>query len=45
MAKAGSRYFTVKFKKREAVALWKTSGCTQAEIAGELGVMSTMLRR
>ena len=44
MAKVGKRYFTPEFK-REAVALWETSGRTQAEIAGELGIMPTMLRR
>ena len=38
MAKVGKRYFTPEFK-REAVALWETSGRTQAEIAGELGIM------
>lgn len=44
MTKVGKRYFTPEFK-REAVALWETSGRTQAEIAGELGIMPTMLRR
>lgn len=44
MARVGKRYFTPEFK-REAVALWETSGRTQAEIAGELGIMPTMLRR
>ena len=44
MAKVGKRYFTPEFKC-EAVALWETSGRTQAEIAGELGIMPTMLRR
>ena len=44
MAKVGKRYFTAEFK-REAVALWDTSGRTQTEVAGELGIMPTMLRR
>lgn len=44
MAKIGKRYFTAEFK-REAVALWETSGRTQTEVAGELGIMPTMLRR
>lgn len=44
MAKVGKWYFTPEFK-RKAVALWETSGRTQAEIAGELGIMPTMLRR
>ena len=44
MAKVGKRYFTAEFK-REAVALWETSGRTQTEVAGELGIMPTMLRR
>ena len=44
MAKVGKRYFTAEFK-REAVALWETSGRTQAEVAGDLGIMPTMLRR
>ena len=40
MAKVGKRYFTAEFK-REAVALWETSGRTQTEVAGELGIMPT----
>lgn len=44
MARVGKRYFTAEFK-REAVALWETSGRTQTEVAGELGIMPTMLRR
>ncbi|SCW34477.1 transposase [Sphingobium faniae] len=43
MAKT-KRRFTDEFK-REAVALWETSGRPQTEIAGELGIMPTMLRR
>ena len=31
--------------KREAVALWETSGRLQTEVAGDLGIMPTMLRR
>ena len=31
--------------KREAVALWQTSGRMQTEVAAELGIMPTMLRR
>jgi transposase len=44
MASTTKRRFTDEFK-REAVALWETSGRTQAEVAGELGIMPTMLRR
>lgn len=44
MAKVGKRYFRPEFK-RETVALWEKSDRTQAEIAGELGIMPTMLRR
>ena len=44
MAKTTKRRFTDEFK-REAVALWETSGRPQTEIAGELGIMPTMLRR
>ena len=44
MASIGKRYFTAEFK-REAVALWETSGRTQTEVASELGIMPTMLRR
>jgi len=38
------RRFTEEFK-REAVALWETSGRMQREVAAELGIMPTMLRR
>lgn len=31
--------------RREAVALWETSGRMQTEVAAELGIMPTMLRR
>lgn len=44
MAKVGKRCISPEFKS-DAVALWETSGRTQAEIAGELGIMPTMLRR
>ncbi len=44
MAKVGKRYFTDEFK-REAVTLWKTSGRMQTDVARELGIMPTMLRR
>ncbi|WP_420794306.1 IS3 family transposase [Sphingosinicella microcystinivorans] len=44
MAKVGKRYFTDEFK-REAVTLWETSGRMQADVARELGIMPTMLRR
>lgn len=44
MAKVGKRYFTDEFK-REAVTLWETSGRLQTDVARELGVMPTMLRR
>ncbi|KQU49880.1 transposase [Sphingomonas sp. Leaf339] len=44
MASTTKRRFTDEFK-REAVALWETSGRPQTEIAGELGIMPTMLRR
>lgn len=44
MAKIGKRHFKAGFM-REAVALWETSGRTQSEIAGELAIMSGMLRR
>ena len=44
MASIGKRYFTAEFK-REAVALWETSGRPQTEVAGELGIMPGMLRR
>ncbi|WP_425326458.1 transposase, partial [Sphingomonas oligophenolica] len=38
------RRFTDEFR-REAVALWETSGRMQTEVAAELGIMPTMLRR
>ena len=44
MTKATKRRFTDEFK-REAVALWETSGRLQTDIARELGTMPTMLRR
>lgn len=44
MASVTKRRFTAEFK-REAVALWETSGRQQTEIAAELGIMPTMLRR
>lgn len=44
MASTTKRRFTDEFK-REAVALWETSGRTQAEVASELGIIPTMLRR
>ena len=44
MAKGGKRYFTDEFK-REAVTLWETSGRMQTDVARELGIMPTMLRR
>ena len=44
MASTTKRRFTDEFK-REAVALWETSGRPQTEVAGELGIMPTMLRR
>ena len=44
MASTVKRRFTEDFK-REAVALWETSGRMQAEVAGEVGIMPTMLRR
>ena len=44
MAKVGKRYFTDEFK-REAVTLWRTSGRPQTDVARELGVMPSMLRR
>jgi transposase len=44
MAKVGKRYLTAEVK-REAGGLWKTSGRTQTEVAGEVELMSTMLRR
>lgn len=44
MASTTKRRFTEEFK-REAVALWETSGQLQTEVATELGIMPTMLRR
>jgi len=44
VTKTTKRRFTDEFK-REAVALWETSGRTQTEIAHELGIVPTMLRR
>jgi transposase len=44
MASTTKRRFTDEFK-REAVALWETSGRMQTEVATELGIMPTMLRR
>ena len=44
MTKTTKRRFTDEFK-REAVALWETSGRLQTDIARELGIMPTMLRR
>jgi len=44
MASTTKRRFTDEFK-RDAVALWETSGRLQTEVAAELGIMPTMLRR
>lgn len=44
MKSTTKRRFTDEFK-REAVALWETSGRMQTEVAAELGIMPTMLRR
>ena len=44
MASTTKRRFTDEFK-REAVALWETSGRMQTKVAAELGIMPTMLRR
>lgn len=44
MARAGKRYFTDEFKC-EAVTLRETSGRMQTNVARELSIMSTMLRR
>ena len=44
MASTTKRRFTDEFK-REAVALWETSGRPQTEVANELGIVPTMLRR
>lgn len=44
MASTTKRRFTEEFK-REAVALWETNGLLETEVAAELGIMPTMLRR
>lgn len=44
MGSTTKRQFTDEFK-REAVALWETSGRMQTEVARELGIQSSMLRR
>ena len=44
MASTTKRRFTDEFK-RGAVALWESSGRMQTEVAAELGIMPTMLRR
>ncbi len=44
MEKSAKRWFTDEFK-REAVALWETSGRMQTDVARELGIAPTMLRR
>ena len=44
MASTTKRRFTDEFKL-EAVALWERSGWMQTEVAAELGIMPTMLRR
>lgn len=44
MGSTPKRQFTDEFK-REAVALWETSGRMQTEVARELGIRSSMLRR
>ena len=44
MAIMTKRRFTDEFK-REAVALWETRGRMQTEVAAELGIMPTMVRR
>ena len=44
MTSTTKRRFTDEFK-REAVALWETSGRMQTQVAAELGIMPTMLRR
>ena len=44
MATKTRRAFTPEFK-REAVALWETSGRPQVEIATELGLQPSQLRR
>jgi len=44
MGSTAKHQFTDEFK-REAVALWETSGRMQTEVARELGIQSSMLRR
>jgi len=44
MTSTTKRRFPDEFK-REAVALWETSGRMQTEVAAELGIMPAMLRR
>ena len=44
MATKARRAFTPEFKQ-EAVALWETSGRPQVEIAAELGLQPSQLRR
>lgn len=44
MASTTKHRFTDEFK-REAVALWETSGRMRTEVAAELGIMPTMLHR
>ena len=44
MASTTKRRLTEEFK-REAVALWETSGRLQTDVATELGIMPTMPRR
>lgn len=44
MATKTRREFTAEFK-REAVALWETSGRPQMQIAAELGIQPSQLRR
>lgn len=44
MASATKRRFTDELE-REAVTLWETGGRMRAEVAAELGIMPTMLRR
>ena len=44
MTSTTKRRFTDEFK-REAVALWETSGRITTEVPAELGIMPTLLRR
>ena len=44
MAGTTRREFTDEFK-REAVALWETSGRLQIDVARELGIQASLLRR